>query len=174
MAVNKLFYTKFIHTKAGTFQAVATEKGLFELRFPGRCYSLNGVQDRIPPRVLSIFRKTQKYLSSIFAHQNHIQQVAIDWSRFKPFERSVLKALCHIPSGRTVDYGELARRAGHPRAAHAVGNALSRNPIPILIPCHRVIRKEGTLGGYSGGLGWKKKLLKLEGITFRGRFSKCP
>jgi methylated-DNA-[protein]-cysteine S-methyltransferase len=79
------------------------------------------------------------------------------------FQRRVWSGLCEIPYGATVSYSDLARRVGNPRACRAVGLANGRNPIPIVIPCHRVIGRNGTLVGYGGGLPIKQKLLALEG-----------
>ena len=79
-----------------------------------------------------------------------------------PFQQSVWKELCTIPYGETISYGELARRIGNPKASRAVGLANGSNPIPIIIPCHRVIGSNGKLTGYGGGLPIKEKLLALE------------
>jgi methylated-DNA-[protein]-cysteine S-methyltransferase len=81
------------------------------------------------------------------------------------FQRAVWQAMRSIPLGGTVSYGELARKAGNPGAARAVGQAVGHNPIPLLIPCHRVIASVGTLGGFGGGPTLKRALLKVEGIT---------
>ncbi len=78
------------------------------------------------------------------------------------FQRRVWDALCRIPYGETISYGELARRVGNPKASRAVGLANGRNPVAIIVPCHRVIAADGTLGGYGGGLGRKTVLLDLE------------
>ncbi len=78
------------------------------------------------------------------------------------FSRKVLNEARKIPFGKTTTYGEIAKRIGHPKASRAVGQALGANPLPIIIPCHRVIRKDKSLGGFAGGLKWKKKLLQLE------------
>ena len=78
------------------------------------------------------------------------------------FQRRVWEALCAIPYGETIDYGELAGRVGNPRASRAVGQANGRNPVAIIVPCHRVIAADGTLGGYGGGLACKTALLGLE------------
>jgi methylated-DNA-[protein]-cysteine S-methyltransferase len=78
------------------------------------------------------------------------------------FQRRVWEALCAIPYGETIDYGELAGRVGNPRASRAVGQANGRNPVAIIVPCHRVIAADGTLGGYGGGLDCKTALLDLE------------
>src|SRR6476646_3956797 len=79
-----------------------------------------------------------------------------------PFQLAVWKRLCEIPYGETISYGELARRVGNPNASRAVGLANGSNPIPIVIPCHRVIGSNGKLTGYGGGLPIKEKLLSLE------------
>jgi methylated-DNA-[protein]-cysteine S-methyltransferase len=81
-----------------------------------------------------------------------------------PFEMRVWKSLLTIPYGTTVSYGEIARRIGQPKASRAVGMANGRNPIPILVPCHRVIGSNGSLVGYGGGLETKKYLLEIEGV----------
>ena len=84
-----------------------------------------------------------------------------------PFRRAVLEKLREVPLGETVSYGELAARAGNPRAARAVGTACARNPVPIIVPCHRVLPGSGKLGSYAGGPERKRTLLNLEGVTSR-------
>ena len=85
-----------------------------------------------------------------------------------PFQRKVLKRLARLPFGRVISYGELAHRSGSPRGARAVGAAMAANPMPVVIPCHRVIESRGKLGGYSvGGVSNKKKLLTHEGVLPR-------
>lgn len=78
------------------------------------------------------------------------------------FQQDVWSELIKIPFGETISYFELANRLNAPKAVRAVGGANGKNPIPIIVPCHRVIAKDGSLGGYSGGLDWKRKLLKIE------------
>lgn len=90
---------------------------------------------------------------------------AMDISECTPFQQRVLKALMAVPFGELVTYGELAERAGVPRGARAVGGAVGSNPLPIFIPCHRVVASARGLGGYSGGLEWKERLLSHEGWT---------
>jgi O-6-methylguanine DNA methyltransferase len=87
---------------------------------------------------------------------------AIDWSDATPFQQAVWRALLEITPGQTQTYGEVARRIRKPRAARAVGTACGANPIPVLVPCHRVITAGGGLGGFSGGLDWKRRLLAIE------------
>ncbi len=83
------------------------------------------------------------------------------------FSRRVIESLCQIPRGETISYEELAGRAGNPKAARAVGNILSKNKKLVLIPCHRVIKKNGALGGYVGGPAKKRQLLEQEGVRLR-------
>ena len=84
-----------------------------------------------------------------------------------PFRRAVLERLREVPLGETVSYGELAARAGNPKAARAVGTACARNPVPVVVPCHRVLPSTGKLGAYAGGPERKRALLDLEGATCR-------
>ena len=84
-----------------------------------------------------------------------------------PFQASVWKALRRIPFGSTISYGELAEWVGNPKASRAVGRANGQNPIPVVIPCHRVIGKDGSLTGFGGGLAWKQWLLDLEGVAIQ-------
>lgn len=85
-----------------------------------------------------------------------------DRSGLTPFRVKIMEALRRVPAGETLTYGELAAAAGNPGAARAVGNVMARNPVPLLVPCHRVVATNG-LGGFTGGLDVKKKLLRLEG-----------
>ncbi|MCW1888477.1 MAG: MGMT family protein [Candidatus Moranbacteria bacterium] len=94
----------------------------------------------------------------------------INWNKLPgtPFQKKVWEELARIPKGTVITYQELAKRIGKPKAYRAVANAVGKNPLAPTIPCHRVIRSDGTLGGYSakGGIKQKKKLLELEGISF--------
>ena len=96
--------------------------------------------------------------------------VELDLKEMTSFQQRVLGKCREISYGRTLSYGELARRVGSPRAARAVGSVMGKNPVPLVVPCHRVIGGEGNLGGYSApqGIAMKHRLLKLEGVTFVG------
>ncbi len=89
--------------------------------------------------------------------------VPVDWELTSGFARQILKACTRIPYGETISYSELARWAGKEGAARAAGQALAANPVPILVPCHRVVCADGSLGGFAGGLEIKRRLLELEG-----------
>lgn len=109
--------------------------------------------------------KLTKILRDYFGGKRVVFRCQIDLSRFTGFERRVYEQLRRIPYGRTITYSELARRAGVPNGARAVGNVMAKNPLPIIIPCHRVIRKNGAIGNFSaiGGPRLKTQLLKMEG-----------
>ncbi len=96
-------------------------------------------------------------------------EVALDHLGLGVFEQAVYRALMAIPPGETVSYGELAESAGYPRAARAVGNAMACNPIPVVVPCHRVIRSDGTMGRYGNDPTWKERLLRHEGWGGKAR-----
>jgi O-6-methylguanine DNA methyltransferase len=91
----------------------------------------------------------------------------LDWSGKTEFQKSVWRALRKIRRGQTKSYGEIARAIGKPKAVRAVGGACGANPIPVLVPCHRVLAANGKLGGFSSGLNWKRRLLAREGIVLR-------
>jgi methylated-DNA-[protein]-cysteine S-methyltransferase len=98
-----------------------------------------------------------------------MERINVDKLSGTEFQKSVWRELLKIPHGETITYAELARRIGRPRAVRAVANAVGKNPRAPEIPCHRVVRSDGTLGGYSGrgGIATKKKLLAAEGIRYR-------
>jgi len=89
--------------------------------------------------------------------------VHVDWNGISGFRRAVLEEAIRIPAGQTRSYGWLAERVGHPRAARAVGRVMATNPLPLVVPCHRVVGSDGSLHGYGGGLPMKESLLKAEG-----------
>jgi methylated-DNA-[protein]-cysteine S-methyltransferase len=102
-------------------------------------------------------------LRAYFAGERQAFDVQVDLRHLTPFQRRVLAATARVPAGEVVSYGDIARRIGRPGGGRAVGQALTRNPVPIVIPCHRVVAAGGRIGGYAGGLAIKRKLLRLEG-----------
>ncbi|MEE1754944.1 methylated-DNA--[protein]-cysteine S-methyltransferase [Streptomyces sp. SP18CS02] len=104
-------------------------------------------------------------LEAYFAGALHRFELALDWSLTTGFNRQVLRELASgVPYGTVVGYGELAGRVGQPGAAQAVGAAMGSNPLPVVVPCHRVVESDGGLGGFGGGLETKRRLLALEGV----------
>jgi methylated-DNA-[protein]-cysteine S-methyltransferase len=114
------------------------------------------------PRDDSAFRQAREQLAAYFARELRDFELLLSMDG-TPFQRCVWAELRRIPYGETISYAELARRIGRPGASRAVGSANGRNPIAIVVPCHRVIAADGTLGGYGGGLDRKEWLLGLEG-----------
>jgi methylated-DNA-[protein]-cysteine S-methyltransferase len=114
---------------------------------------------RIPKRVDRVLRELDEY----FAGKRRAFDVETDLSPVPAFQQEVLRELARVPFGEVTTYGALAARVGRPRAARAIGGAMNRNPIPIVLPCHRVVGSNGKLIGYAGGLDRKEALLRLEG-----------
>lgn len=108
---------------------------------------------------------TLEQIEAYFSGERHRFSVPVDLRRTSPFTSRVLTATRQIPFGRVVSYGEIASRIGVPTASRAVGGALGRNPVPIIVPCHRVIARARHLGGFTGGLAVKRALLQIEGHT---------
>ena len=124
----------------------------------------NAVICKSPPRVVvDLCRKMERLLMGTAVE---FDLGTLDWSATGRFQECVLRMESRIPRGRVSTYGRIAVRLGHPRAARAVGTALARNPFPLVIPCHRAVRNDRSLGGYAGGLKMKRRLLELEGVKF--------
>jgi methylated-DNA-[protein]-cysteine S-methyltransferase len=120
----------------------------------------------VSPRILESERATgawRRELDEYFAGGRQRFDLPVDRRLIRGIARDVLTATARIPFGGTSTYGDIAQKIGHPSAARAVGNALGSNPIPVVIPCHRVVRSGGALGGYGGGVDRKEFLLGLEG-----------
>ena len=127
---------------------------------------LDRLAGRLSPRVVEAPARidpVRRELDEYFAGTRTEFEVPLDWSLTDGFTRRVLKATARIPYGDASTYREMAGRAGSERAARAAGNALGANPIPIIVPCHRVLRTGGDIGGYGGGVARKRFLLDLEG-----------
>jgi methylated-DNA-[protein]-cysteine S-methyltransferase len=151
----------------GTLLLMATPKGLVRIAFEteNRDEVLGEVAMRISPRILEAPRRldpVRRELDRYFAGRLQDFDVPLDWSLVGDFARRVLRRTARIPYGSVASYGNVALEIGTPRAARAVGNALGSNPIPVVVPCHRVVRSGGTIGGYGGGLQRKRWLLALE------------
>jgi methylated-DNA-[protein]-cysteine S-methyltransferase len=103
-----------------------------------------------------------RFLGALVAGVEPSEPPAVDLEGLSPFAKSVMDEVGRIPRGSTASYGQVASAVGQPGAARAVGGAVSRNPVPLLVPCHRVVRSDGSAGGWSGAPGWKEWLLRLE------------
>lgn len=156
---------------AGPAYVAATERGLARLSWT-RDHDAGSfrreLEDRFPGRPVIRDRESleevQRELEEYFSGRRSSFDLPVDLSRVSDFERRVLRTLrTDVAFGEVIPYGELARRIGRPGAARAVGNALGKNPVAIVVPCHRVIRSDGSLGGYTGGLEFKRRLLAIEG-----------
>lgn len=161
------FYTIF-ETKWGWMGISYTEVGLLALTLPKKSAE---------EAVLALERESRRGLKPGGAYRERLQEKfeayfsgrvvcfdePLDLSRATPFQREVWKVLQAIPYGQRRSYQEVAQAIGRPTATRAVGRAVGSNPLPIIIPCHRVIRQNGSLGGFSAGLGWKRRLLAIEG-----------
>ena len=111
---------------------------------------------------------TSTAVEKILGGQTPTELPPLDLSCGTEFQLSVWKSLLKIKPGRTQSYGEIAKSIGKPKAVRAVGGACGANPIPLLVPCHRVLAANRKIGGFSGGLGWKEKLLLREGVSVAG------
>ncbi len=129
---------------------------------------LERLAGRLSPRILEApaggFDDLRRELDEYFERRRETFDIPLDWTLTTPFARRVLEATARIPFGATRTYAEIAAAAGSPKGARAAGNALGSNPVPIVVPCHRVLRGGGLLGGYTGGLHRKELLLRTEGV----------
>lgn len=156
-----------IETILGWIAVAYSAKGIIALDFPrtSRQASLRELRREFTDAVIqNVPTQVEKELREYAQGRCRQFRVAIDWTSIKPFQRSVLQAAFSIPFGETRTYAWIAQKIGKPRAVRAVGHALGTNPIPIVLPCHRVIGSDGDLHGYRGGLKLKARLLKLEGV----------
>ncbi len=131
---------------------------------------LNELAAQVSPRVLAAPRPldgARRELEEYFAGGRRDFDVPLDWQLVRGFGRRVLEATAQVPFGSVTTYTRVATEAGSPRGARAAGNALGANPIPIIVPCHRVLHADGKLGGYTGGLERKRRLLEIEGVLDR-------
>ena len=159
-----------VDSPLGTLVAAATPAGLCMLAYSEDRVDelLAGLARRVSPRVLeapAALDPVRRQLDEYFAGRRRGFDVPLDWTLASGFTRLVLQATAAIPYGALRTYRDVANEAGNPRATRAAGNALGSNPLPIVVPCHRVIRTGGRLGGYTGGLHRKEFLLRLEGAA---------
>lgn len=158
----------------GPLLLAATDEGLVNVVF----HATDTVRDKVLDRLGSRFgaepveapdapllAEAIRQLTEYFAGRRRDFDLPLDWSLIAGFNREVLRELdSGVPFGAVVGYGDLARRVGQPGAAQAVGMAMGANPLPVVVPCHRVVESDGGIGGFGGGLETKRKLLALEGV----------
>ena len=156
-----------VDTPIGQLFVAATEGGLCRISYdPEPERVVENLARTLGVRVLRSARpvdETRRQLAEYFDRARTEFELDVDLRLAADFSRRVLEELALVPYGEVTTYGELARRAERPRAARAVGTVMNRNPIPIVLPCHRVVGASGSLVGYGGGLARKEALLKLEG-----------
>lgn len=159
----------FADSPFGRLMVALTPRGLVRLDYPDRDFdqSLEELASEVSPRILEAPAATdevRRELDEYFDGKRKRFDIRVDLSPVSGFRRKVLEETARIPFGSVSTYREVATRAGSPRGMRAAGNALGSNPVPIVVPCHRVLRSGGALGGYTGGIDRKVTLLTLEGV----------
>ncbi len=156
-----------VDTPVGQLLVAVTDRGLCEVSFdPEPEREVETLARNFGARVLRSPRPTdeaRRQLDEYFAGERQRFDLPVDLRLAREFAGAVLKELARVPYGQLTTYGTLAAKAGRPRAARAVGTIMNRNPVPIVLPCHRVVGSTGALTGYGGGLDRKRTLLELEG-----------
>ena len=157
-------------TTDGEFVARYSEKGLASLNFPSKgganLPASEDTSQRVPAEIAKWHRLTTAGLKRAVAGQPPGNLPPLDWSAGTEFQRAVWKAMLKIRPGEARSYSEIAQSIGRPGAVRAVGGACGANPIPVLVPCHRVIAANKKIGGFSADLNWKRRLLAREGVRF--------
>ncbi|MEU5217809.1 methylated-DNA--[protein]-cysteine S-methyltransferase [Streptomyces sp. NPDC020807] len=157
----------------GPLFLAATGRGLVRVEFHADAARRERMLDRLAGQLgaeplecaTGLLAEPVRQLDAYFAGATRAFDLPLDWSLTTGFNRHVLRELATgVPYGTVVGYGELARRVGQPGAAQAVGAAMGANPLPVVVPCHRVVESDGGLGGFGGGLETKRQLLALEGV----------
>ncbi|TWT43750.1 Methylated-DNA--protein-cysteine methyltransferase [Phycisphaerae bacterium RAS1] len=159
---------RVVETREGMVGIVVTDRGLRRLVLPeksaARCRAI--IRDEFPTATenAELLPQLADQLLRYFSGEPVEFDVPLDWRGYHDFESDVWNACRRLGYGQTCSYGELAQRVGRPGGARAVGMAMSNNPIPLVVPCHRVLRSDGSLGGYSGtgGVAFKQRLLEME------------
>lgn len=165
-------YTSSHPTPLGAMTLAATAKGLVGCWFEDDKHSPDqtgwqALDANTPDAASRVLKKTGQRLDQYFKGKSvdaWSEDIPIDFVHGTPFQRSVWQALLGIGHGQSLTYGDIASAVGRPSAVRAVGSAIGRNPISILVPCHRVLGRDGSLTGYAGGLHRKQALLQLEGV----------
>lgn len=158
---------RVVDSPVGRLLVATTAEGIVRVAYESQGFDdvLQTLADRVSPRILEAPHRLDnaaRQLDEYFDHRRTAFQLPLDFALTRGFRGEVQRLLPTIEYGRTVSYATLADAAGRPRAYRAVGTACATNPLPVVVPCHRVLRGNGSLGGYVGGLDAKRALLKLE------------
>jgi methylated-DNA-[protein]-cysteine S-methyltransferase len=165
-----MFYAGMRNILSGYVCVAASQKGIVSITFPQKTAMaamektqsvLSGMDVNFSsgfPLCVKCLDEIQDYFNSKLINFN----IPLDLGRGSDFDREVWKAILKIPYGKTKSYGWAAEKTGRPKGARAVGGALGRNPVPIIVPCHRIIKSDGSIGGFGAGIKWKNLLLDLE------------
>ncbi len=158
---------RIVDSPVGTLLLAATDLGLIRVAYAAEDHDavLQSLADRISPRLLNAPARLDPaalQLDEYFAGRRHSFDLPLDWRLSHGFRRTVLTHLPEIGYGHTASYAAVAQMAGNPKAVRAVGTACATNPLPVVVPCHRVVRSGGGMGGYLGGPDAKRVLLALE------------
>jgi methylated-DNA-[protein]-cysteine S-methyltransferase len=159
-----------IDTPVGALLLAATDKGLVRVAYASEDHDLvlQQLADRVSPRVLRAparLDSSARELDEYFAGRRDRFDLRLDFQLSRGFRRTVLSHLTEIGYGTTASYAAVAAAAGNPKAVRAAATACATNPLPVVVPCHRVVRSDGAIGGYAGGTDVKKALLMLEGAA---------
>ena len=166
-----------VKTAEGEFLARYSENGLVELDFPNQNRRRRGDESQTQDAVRDSSRRllqvkirswhalTSAALRKVLSGKASGKLPPLDWGGKTEFQKSVWRELLKIPAGKTKGYGEIAVAIGRPKAVRAVGGACGANPMPVVVPCHRVLAANGKIGGFSGGLDRKRRLLAREGVA---------
>lgn len=173
-------YLSFFTTRIGTGGVVASGKGLLEIFLPFGAETEDGIRARFTSRYdadlgeSAVTKQAAKLLARYFAGEAVLFDLPIDRSGFTLFQDRIYRVVGSIPYGEVKSYGEIAQDIGAPRAARGVGSAMARNPLPVVVPCHRVVGKSGAMTGYSapGGVLSKRWLLEMEKMGFQKKTRK--
>ncbi|KAF0106336.1 MAG: methylated-DNA-protein-cysteine S-methyltransferase [Chloroflexi bacterium] len=166
--MSELVIERVINSLVGGVEVIAGDAGLLQVNLFGKnsiSAAIDSDADNNHPQALQIARQALQEIKEYLDKKRTIFHVLVDWSQITSFQKKVLEAACAIPFGEVRTYGQLAQQLGIPSASRAVGGALARNPMPIIIPCHRVVASNGNLTGFSAadGIQTKQWLLELEG-----------
>ena len=158
---------RIVDSPVGPLLLAATEQGLVRVAYAREDHDavLQALANKVSPRILHAPARldlSARELEEYFAGRRHTFDLPLDWRLSAGFRRTVLSHLPEIGYGRTASYATIAQLAGNPKAVRAVGSACAANPMPVVVPCHRVVRSDGSIGGYLGGADAKRTLLTLE------------